>query len=108
MTRTNASFTLDFHVGWLALAFAICASAASANEQRAVETFQRLGATLTRDETRPGKPVVAVWFGTSAQTDEEWAEKYRGMSLVCSDGTAANLTNAELKELKVLALTDRG
>jgi hypothetical protein len=45
---------------------------ARAAEDRAVQTFQQLSATITRDETRPGKPVVTVWFCNPKLTDEEW------------------------------------
>jgi hypothetical protein len=54
---------------WVALALAVCASAARAEGDRAVQTFERLGATITRDETRQNKPVVAVTFGDLAKED---------------------------------------
>jgi hypothetical protein len=46
-------------------------TARGADEERAVQTFERLGATVRRDETRPGKPVVAVLFGIIGDRDDD-------------------------------------
>jgi hypothetical protein len=45
------------------LALVVCAGTAGAQEDRAVEAFERLGAIIRRDEIRPNRPVVAVIFG---------------------------------------------
>jgi len=86
---------------WLALA--VCTAAAGANEEHAVQTFQRLGATITRDNTRPGKPVVAIRFDLSTEETDEHLDMYREMLFWRWWGrgpSADKVTDAELKELK--------
>src|SRR5262245_13587210 len=57
------SFMRNRRYTWALPALAICASAASAQEERVVQAFERLGAIVRRDDTKPDKPVVAVIFG---------------------------------------------
>jgi internalin A len=88
---------------WLTMVLAICAGTARADEDRALRTFQRIGATIERDETRPGRPVVAVWFGTDTKTDESW-ERYS--DLVLPD-TAAKVTDQDVKELPAFPFLEK-
>jgi hypothetical protein len=93
---------------WLTMVLAICAGTARADEDSAVRTFQGIGATVERDETRPGRPIVAVRFGTATETDESW-ELYREFVPLDDKGsgaedTAAAVTDALLKELSAFPL----
>jgi hypothetical protein len=45
------------------------AGAAAADEASTVAALEKLGAIIKRDDTLPGKPVVALYLGSSAVTD---------------------------------------
>src|ERR1700686_4608064 len=48
--------------GWLAAVPLLLASGVHADEERAVAALQKAGATITRDDKLPGRPVVGVKF----------------------------------------------
>jgi Leucine-rich repeat (LRR) protein len=48
---------------WATLVLAVCVSRAGAEDEVVVKKFERLGAVVGRDETKPNKPVIALRFG---------------------------------------------
>ena len=92
---------------WLVLGLAACAAQVRADDKHAIQTFRKLGATITRDETRPGKPVVAVYFGDDAGTGREWAglrdvparPLWLGQSWPLGHLDSRPITDATLKDL---------
>jgi Leucine-rich repeat (LRR) protein len=49
---------------WVTLVLAVCTCTASAQEEeRIAQAFERLGAVVKRDDTKPNKPVIGLRFG---------------------------------------------
>jgi Leucine-rich repeat (LRR) protein len=49
---------------WVTLVLAVCTCTASAQEEeRIAQAFERLGAIVKRDDTKPNKPVIGLRFG---------------------------------------------
>ena len=71
-------------------------------EAKAVAAVERLGGTVTRDEERPGKPVVEVHLGFSKATDADLKElaTLKRLQVLALSYTA--VTDAGLKELAAL------
>ncbi len=71
-------------------------------EAKGVAAVERLGGTVTRDEERPGKPVVEVHLGFSQATDADLKELagLKRLQVLALPHTA--VTDAGLKELAAL------
>lgn len=90
----------------LALAMGLCGAgrvAADEAEDRAVAAVEKLGGHVTRDEAKPGRPVVAVsftgGFGLSEATDLHLKELAPFKELATLDLSNTKVTNAGLREL---------
>ena len=68
-------------------------------EDKAAALVERLGGTVTRDETRPGKPVVAVDLYARRVTGTDLRALAPLQNLARLDLTYTGITSAELKEL---------
>jgi len=55
----------------LVLATLLLAHAARADEESALKGIEKLGGKVTRDEARPGKPVIGIDFTSTKVTDKE-------------------------------------
>ena len=83
-------------------------------EAKAVAAVERLGGTVTRDEERPGKPVVEVHLGFSQAADADLKElaslkRLRVLALSFTPVTDAGLKDlAALPGLRKLYLNDTG
>jgi internalin A len=67
---------------WLTLALVLCADRASADKDRVVEAFERLGAVVKRDDAQRGKPVLALRFGLRNPIPETIPELDRDVLLI--------------------------
>ena len=71
-------------------------------EAKAVAAVERLGGTVTRDEERPGKPVVEVHLGFSQAADADLKELAALKRLQVLALSFTPVTDAGLKELAAL------
>src|SRR5438270_10438550 len=89
--------------GLVAAVLLASAAASSADEDRVVAALKQRGATVERDEKRPGRPVVAVDFRNAEATDKdlkELAALTQLQKVMCLE--ADKLTSAGLKEFGAL------
>jgi internalin A len=88
-------------VSWLVLipSAPLCANDA---EDKAVAFVEKLGGRVTRDEKRPGKPVIGVRLSFSAVTDVGLKELAPLKNLTCLYLAATQVTDAGLKGLAPL------
>jgi hypothetical protein len=120
--RTTAMRSQPFIGG--ALVLAVCAGRGGAAEKRVAQAFERLGAVVKRDDTKPNKPVIGLIFGlrdpipeTTPQFDKDglfvdlWLKvtkvrgaprKDGGKPLDPSSPTAVKVTDADLKDVSRL------
>jgi hypothetical protein len=90
----------------LALVFLAATGSSSGDEGHALATLGRLGAKVTRDEQRPGKPVVLVDSRSSDLTDADLKnlKSLQGLRTLRLD--FSKVTDAGLKELATFRQLD--
>jgi internalin A len=71
-------------------------------EDKAVALVEKLGATVTRDEKLPGKPVVEVDLHSTAVTDAALKQLAALKNLTALSLSETKVTDAGLKELTTL------
>src|SRR5437899_2450557 len=78
---------------------ACLSGAARADEATAVKAVENLGGKVTRDDKRPGKPVIGVNLNSTGVTDAGLKELKDLKQLTSLDLTGTGVTGAGLKEL---------
>lgn len=97
-----------FAVVWLALGCSrapgptpapVPAPAPAVTEESAIAFVEKLGGTVTRDETQPGRPVIDVSLRGTNATDADLKEIAPFKNLTTLDLSLAPVTGAGMKEL---------
>src|SRR5262245_11608864 len=84
------------------LGLLVLAGPGRADEAAAVKMIEKLGGKITRDDKRPGKPVVGVDLKSTPVTDAGLKELKKLKSLVWLGLSGTKVTDTGLKELKEL------
>ena len=81
------------------LVAAVCAGRASADEESVAQAFERMGAVVKRDDTKPNRPVIALRFGLLNPIPETMPEVDKDdLRLFVDSHEVYGVTNAERKE----------
>ena len=84
---------------WGAVLLVVCAGRASADEESVAQAFERMGAVVKRDDTKPNRPVIALRFGLLNPIPETMPEVDKDdLRLFVDSHEVYGVTNAERKE----------
>src|SRR5213080_1884739 len=81
---------------------ACLSGAARADEASAVKAIEKLGGKVTRDDKRPGKPVIAVILAGTTQVTDAGLKELKHLKQLTALTLGGQVTAAGLKELKEL------
>jgi hypothetical protein len=82
------------------LTLVLCVGRAGAQEERVVQAFERLGAVVKRDDTKPNRPVIALRFGLRSPIPDTTSELDKDVILnhLLSNVDVIKVTGAPRKE----------